>query len=73
MNWPLWGPIRICVQLFTATRRPVQCKLRYRIFVFGCYKATSAKTSFVEEAGNIVRMPRDLTDDRSDEGIYRFA
>jgi hypothetical protein len=27
----------------------------------------------VDEASNTVRMPKDLTDDRSDEGINRFA
>ena len=47
--------------------------IKDRTFVFGSYQATRAKTSFVDEASNIVRMPRDLTDDRSDEGIYRFA
>jgi hypothetical protein len=44
-----------------------------RTFFFGGYQRTRARTSFVDEASNTVRMPRDLTDDRSDAGIDSFA
>jgi Carboxypeptidase regulatory-like domain len=44
-----------------------------KTFFFGSYQFTRAKTSFVDEATNTVRMPRALTDDRSDDGINRFA
>ena len=47
--------------------------IRNRTFFFGSYQRTRARTSFVDEASNTVRMPRDLTDDRSDAGINRFA
>jgi hypothetical protein len=47
--------------------------IRNRTFFFGSYQATRADTSFVDEASNTVLMPRDLTDDRSDDGINRFA
>jgi hypothetical protein len=44
-----------------------------RTFFFGSYQRTDARTSFVDEASNTVRMPRALTDDRSDAAIDRFA
>jgi hypothetical protein len=44
-----------------------------RTFFFGSYQATRAETSFVDEASNTVLLPRDLTDDRSDDAINRFA
>ena len=44
-----------------------------RTFFFASYQRTDARTSFVDEASNTIRMPRALTDDRSDEGINRFA
>src|SRR5262249_58619314 len=47
--------------------------IKNRTFFFGSYQFTRARTSFVDEASNTVRMPKDLTDDRSDEGINRFA
>ena len=47
--------------------------VKNKVFFFGSYQATRARTSFVDEASNILRMPKDLTDDRSDEGINRFA
>ncbi len=47
--------------------------IKNKTFFFGSYQFTRARTSFVDEASNTVRMPRDLTDDRSDEGINRFA
>lgn len=47
--------------------------IRNKTFFFGGYQRTRARTSFVDEASNTVRMPRDLTDDRSDAGIDRFA
>lgn len=47
--------------------------LKNRTFFFGSYQRTDARTSFVDEASNTVRLPKDLTDDRSDEGINRFA
>ncbi|HKQ72285.1 MAG TPA: carboxypeptidase-like regulatory domain-containing protein [Blastocatellia bacterium] len=47
--------------------------IKNKTFFFGSYQFTRAKTSFVDEASNTVRMPKDLTDDRSDEGINRFA
>ncbi len=47
--------------------------VKNRTFFFGSYQATRARTSFVDEANNILRLPRALTDDRSDEGINRFA
>src|SRR6185503_3776288 len=47
--------------------------IKNKTFFFGSYQYTSARTSFVDEASNTVRMPKDLTDDRSDEGINRFA
>jgi Carboxypeptidase regulatory-like domain len=47
--------------------------IRNRTFFFGSYQRTRARTSFVDEASNTVRLPRDLTDDRSDAGIDRFA
>lgn len=47
--------------------------IRNKTFFFGSYQFTRARTSFVDEASNTVRMPRALTDDRTDEGINRFA
>ena len=47
--------------------------IKNKTFFFGSYQYTSARTSFVDEATNTVRMPKDLTDDRSDAGINRFA
>jgi Carboxypeptidase regulatory-like domain len=47
--------------------------IKNKTFFFGSYQFTRAKTSFVDEASNTGRMPKDLTDDRSDEGINRFA
>ena len=47
--------------------------IRNKTFFFGSYQATRATTSFVTESNNTVRMPKDLTDDRSDEGINKFA
>lgn len=47
--------------------------IRNKTFFFGSYQFTRALTSFVDEASNTVRMPKDLTDDRSDAGINRFA
>jgi hypothetical protein len=47
--------------------------VKNRTFFFGSYQATRARTSFVNEANNILRLPQALTDDRSDEGINRFA
>jgi hypothetical protein len=44
-----------------------------RTFFFAGYQRTRARTSFVDEASNTVRMPRTLTDDRSDAGINQFA
>ena len=47
--------------------------IRNRTFFFGSYQRTQAETSFVDEASNTVRLPRALTDDRSDAGINAFA
>ena len=47
--------------------------IRNRTFFFGSYQITRARTSFVDEATNTRRLPRALTDDRSDDGINRFA
>jgi hypothetical protein len=47
--------------------------IKNKTFFFGSYQATRAKTAFVNDASNTIRMPRDLTDDRSDEAINRFA
>jgi hypothetical protein len=44
-----------------------------RTFFFAGYQRTRARTSFVDEASNTVRMPRGLTDDRSDAAINQFA
>jgi hypothetical protein len=46
---------------------------RNKTFVFGSYQLTRARTSFIDQASNTTRMPKDLTDDRSDEAINRFA
>ncbi len=47
--------------------------VKNKTFFFGSYQATRADTSFVDEASNTVLVPADLTDDRSDAGINRFA
>jgi hypothetical protein len=47
--------------------------IRNKTFFFGSYQLTRAVTSFVDQASNTTRMPRDLTDDRSDAAINRFA
>jgi Carboxypeptidase regulatory-like domain len=47
--------------------------IKNKTFFFGSYQFTRSLTSYVDEASNTVRMPKDLTDDRSDEGINRFA
>jgi hypothetical protein len=44
-----------------------------KTFFFGSYQFTRAETSFVDEATNTRRVPRALSDDRSDEGINNFA
>ena len=46
---------------------------RNKTFFFGSYQFTRAQTSYVDEATNTRRVPRALSDDRSDEGINRFA
>jgi hypothetical protein len=46
--------------------------VKNRTFFFGSYQATRAKTSFVDSANRILRLPRALTDDRSDAGINNF-
>jgi hypothetical protein len=47
--------------------------IKNKTFFFASYQFTRALTSYVDEASNTVRMPKDLSDDRSDEGINRFA
>ncbi len=47
--------------------------IRNKTFFFGSYQRTRAKTSYVDEATNTRRVPRALSDDRSDEGINNFA
>ena len=47
--------------------------VRDKTFIFGSYQFTRANTSFVDEATNTRRVPRALTDDRSDAGIDSFA
>lgn len=47
--------------------------IRNKTFLFGSYQFTRANTAYVDEASNTVRLPRDLTDDRSDTGINNFA
>ncbi len=47
--------------------------VKNKTFFFGSYQFTRALTSFVDEASNTLRLPKDLTDDRSDEAINRFA
>jgi hypothetical protein len=47
--------------------------IRNKTFFFGSYQRTKAETSFVDEASNTVRLPRALTNDRSDAGIDAFA
>jgi hypothetical protein len=44
-----------------------------KTFFFGSYQFTRARTSFVDEATNTRRVPRALTNDRSDSGINAFA
>jgi len=47
--------------------------IQNRTFFFGSFQGTRAKTSFVNESNNTVRLPKDLTDDRSDAAINAFA
>lgn len=47
--------------------------VRDKTFIFGSYQFTRANTSFVDEATNTRRVPRALTDDRSDAGINSFV
>lgn len=47
--------------------------VRNKTFFFGSYQRTDAKTGYVDEASSTVRVPRALTDDRSDAGINTFA
>jgi hypothetical protein len=47
--------------------------LRNKTFFFGSYQRTDAHTGFVDEASNTARLPKALTDDRSDAGINAFA
>ena len=47
--------------------------VKNRVFFFGSYQRTSARTSFVDGANNLLRLPAALTDDRSDAGINAFA
>jgi hypothetical protein len=47
--------------------------IKNKTFFFASYQATRARTSFVDEANNIIRLPQALTDDRSDTGINAFA
>jgi hypothetical protein len=47
--------------------------VKNKTFFFGSYQRTQAETSFVDEASNTRRVPRALTDDRSDAGIDAFA
>ncbi len=46
--------------------------IRNRTFFFGSYQVTRARTSFVDSANKILRLPRALTDDRSDAAINNF-
>jgi hypothetical protein len=46
--------------------------IKQKTFFFGSFQASRARTSFTDEASNILRLPKALTDDRSDEGINRF-
>jgi len=46
--------------------------IRNRTFFFGSFQATRAKTSFVDSASTILRLPKALTDDRSDAAINNF-
>lgn len=46
---------------------------RNKTFFFLSYQRTNAKTGYVDEASNTVRVPRALTDDRSDAAIDQFA
>lgn len=43
-----------------------------RTFFFGSYQATRAITTFVDSANRVRRLPKALTDDRSDAGINNF-
>ena len=47
--------------------------VRNKTFFFGSYQFTRARTAFIDEASNTIRMPQALTDDRSDAGINQFA
>jgi hypothetical protein len=49
--------------------------IKNKTFFFGSYQFTRARTSFVDEASNTVRMPKDLTDDHlepTDERPHKF-
>lgn len=46
--------------------------VRNRTFFFGSFQATRANTSFVDSASTILRLPRALSDDRSDPAINNF-
>jgi hypothetical protein len=46
--------------------------IRNRTFFFGSFQATRANTSFVDSASTILRLPRALSDDRSDAAINNF-
>jgi hypothetical protein len=47
--------------------------VKNKTFFFASYQSTRARTSYVDEASNTVLVPRDLSDDRSDDAINRFA
>lgn len=47
--------------------------IRNKTFFFGSYQYTDAKTAYVREASNTVRMPQALSDDRSIAGLSAFA
>jgi hypothetical protein len=47
--------------------------IRNRTFFFGSFQLTRAQTSFVDSANKILRLPKALTDDRSDAGINSFV
>lgn len=44
-----------------------------RTFFFASYQHTQAITSYIDDASNTVRLPRALSDDRSDQAINQFA
>jgi hypothetical protein len=47
--------------------------IKDRTHFFASYQRTDARTAYVDEASNTIRMPQALTDDRSDAAIDRFA